>query len=69
MTTTETATYRKSATGGAGSASGLFYALGVVGAWFYFWPLADGFWEHVYSLLQGVFWPAYLVFSLFEFLR
>lgn len=60
---------RTTAANAAGSASGLVYFLGILGAWFYFWPLAEGFWEHLYAIFQGVFWPAYLVFEMFEALR
>ncbi|HET7429931.1 MAG TPA: hypothetical protein VFJ89_00345 [Nocardioides sp.] len=49
--------------------SGAIYCLGIFGAWFYFWQQADGFWEHVYAIFEGVFWPAYLVFQALEALK
>ena len=47
------------ATGGA------IYGLGIFGAWVYFWTEAEGAWEHVYAIFQGIFWPAYMVFEAF----
>lgn len=54
-------------TSSASSAAGggAIYGLGMFGAWFYFWQQASGFWEHAYALLQGVFWPAYMVYDGF----
>ena len=49
--------------------SGAIYGLGILGAWFWFWQQADGFWEHVYAIFQGVFWPAYMVFQAFSALH
>lgn len=50
----------------AGAAGGgALYGLGVFGAWVFFWQQASGFWEHVYAIFQGVFWPAYMVFEAF----
>ena len=37
---------------------GAIYGLGIFGALVYFWQQAGGFWEHVFSLVQAVFWPA-----------
>jgi hypothetical protein len=50
----------------AGAAgNGAIYGLGIFGAWVYFWLQADGLWEHVYAIFQGVFWPAYMVYEAF----
>ena len=38
------------------------YALGIFGAWVYFWLQADGFWEHVLAVLEGFVWPAFVVY-------
>lgn len=46
---------------GASDDVGAIYGLGVLGAWVYFWQEADGFWWHVLALLEGPFWPAFLV--------
>jgi hypothetical protein len=45
------------------------YGLGIFGAWVYFWQNADGFWGHVLALLEGVFWPALMVYDAFTRLR
>ena len=46
--------------------SGAIYGIGVFGAWFYFWQQADGLWEHLYAIFQGLFWTAYMVFAAFR---
>jgi hypothetical protein len=53
----------------AGASGSALYGLGIFGAWFYFWQQADGFWPHVYAIFEGVFWPAYMVFSAFAALH
>ena len=46
---------------------GAIYGLGIFGAWFYFWQVADpGFWSHLVAVFQGIFWPAYMVFEAFK---
>lgn len=50
---------------GTAAGGGAIYGLGIFGAWVYFWQQADGFWEHVYAVFQGIFWPAYMVFEAF----
>ena len=51
----------------AGAAGGgAIYALGIFGAWVYFWQQADAFWEYVLVVLQGVLWPAFMVYQVFE---
>jgi hypothetical protein len=54
---------------GAAAGSGAIYGLGIFGAWFYFWQQADGFVEHLYAIFEGLFWPAYMVFSAFAALH
>lgn len=49
----------------AGAGGAAIYALGIFGAWVYFWRLADGFWEYVYAVFQGIVWPAYMVYESF----
>jgi len=51
---------------GATAGSGALYGLGIFGALFYFWQQADGFWEHIWSLVQAAFWPAWMVYRAFE---
>jgi hypothetical protein len=38
----------------------------VLGAWVWFWQQADGFWGHVWSVIQGVLWPAFMVYRAFH---
>lgn len=50
----------------AGAAGGgAIYGLGIIGAWVYFWQQADGFWEFVWAIIQGLFWPAFMVYEVF----
>ena len=55
----------RTAAAGSGQAGNAIYGLGIFGAWVYFWQQAEGFWEHVYAVFQGIFWPAYMVFEAF----
>lgn len=51
----------------AGAAGGgAIYGLGVIGAWVYFWQQAEGFWEFVWAIVQGLFWPAFMVYEAFS---
>jgi len=51
----------------AGAAGGgALYGLGIFGAWVYFWQQADGFWEFVLAILQGLVWPAIMVYDVFS---
>ncbi|MGH1565753.1 hypothetical protein [Mumia sp. DW29H23] len=52
----------KTATG----ASSVIYPLGIFGSWVWFWQQADGFWEHVLAILQGLVWPAIMVYEVFQ---
>lgn len=49
----------------AAASGGAIYGLGIFGAWVYFWQQADAFWEYVLAVLQGVVWPAFLVYEVF----
>jgi hypothetical protein len=54
------------AKGGTGAAAGGgIYGLGIFGALFYYWQQADAFWEYVWAVFQGIFWPAFMVYELF----
>jgi hypothetical protein len=56
--------------GRAGVAGGqAIYGLGIFGGLFYYWQQADGFWEHLYAIFEGFFWPAYMVFQAFSALH
>jgi hypothetical protein len=50
----------------AGAAIGsAIYGLGLFGAWV-FWQQADTFWEYLLAVLQGIVWPAFLVYEVFS---
>ncbi|RPF22293.1 hypothetical protein [Myceligenerans xiligouense] len=49
----------------AGAAGGAIYGIGIFGALVYFWQQADGFWEYVWAIVQGLFWPAFMVYEGF----
>jgi hypothetical protein len=54
----------------AGAASGgALYGLGIFGAWVWFWQQADSFWEHAWAILQGIVWPAFMVYDAFSALN
>lgn len=42
------------------------YALGVIGAWVYFWKQADTPRGRGLGLLKGMVWPAFLVYEAFS---
>jgi hypothetical protein len=54
-----------SSNSGAAAGSGAIYGLGILGAWVYFWQQADTFWEYLLAVIQGILWPAFLVFDAF----
>ena len=47
-------------------AGGAIYGLGIFGAWVWFFGQADGFWEVVLAFFQGIFWPAWMVYDVFQ---
>jgi hypothetical protein len=51
---------------GAAAGGGAIYGLGIFGALVYFWQQADGFWEHLLAVVQGLFWPAFMVYEVFK---
>jgi hypothetical protein len=51
---------------GAAASGGAIYGLGIFGALVYFWQLADSFWEYVFAVFQGIFWPAFMVYDVFK---
>lgn len=51
---------------GAAAGSGAIYGLGIFGALVWYWQQADGFWEYVLAIFQGLFWPAFMVYEVFE---
>lgn len=48
---------------------GALYGMGILGAWVWFWQQADGFWLHVWAIIQGLFWPAFMVYEAFARLK
>ena len=52
--------------GGAAAGGGALYVLGIFGAWVWFWQQADGLWEHLLAVLQGLVWPAFMVYEAFD---
>ena len=51
-----------------GGSSGAVYGLGLIGAWVYYIGRASTPQERVRGFFKGIFWPAFLVYSLLEFL-
>ena len=49
--------------------SGAIYCLGMFGAWVWFWQQADSFWAYVFVFFQGIFWPAWMVYDVFQALH
>lgn len=49
--------------------SGAIYGLGIFGAWVHFWQHAESFWGFVLVFFQGLFWPAWMVYEVFESLN
>lgn len=51
----------------AGAAGGgAIYGLCIFGAWVFFFQQAETFWEYVLAVFQGLFWPAVMVYEVFE---
>jgi hypothetical protein len=45
------------------------YAIGVIGAWVYFFKQAATTGERIKAFFKGLIWPAFLVYELFVFLN
>jgi len=52
-----------------GGSSDTVYGLGLIGAWVYYISRATTFREGVKGFFKGLFWPAFLVHALLEFLE
>lgn len=50
---------------GAAAGGGAIYGLGMFGAWVWFWQQADSLGEHLLAVLQGIVWPAFMVYEAF----
>ena len=54
----------------AGTAGGgAICGLGIFGALVYFWQQSDTFWEYAFSIFQGLFWPAFMIYDGFSACR
>ena len=51
-----------------GGSSEAVYGLGLIGAWVYYLSRAKTFQQGVLGFFKGIFWPAFLVYALLEFL-
>lgn len=63
---TETERSRSMGRSTPGTGGGAIYGLGILGAWVYFWQQAEGTWEYAWAVLQGLFWPAFMVYEAFR---
>jgi hypothetical protein len=51
---------------GAAASGGAIYGLGIFGALVYFWQQADSLLGYAFAVVQGLFWPAWMVYELFD---
>jgi hypothetical protein len=63
--TREGGTTMSNGNAGAAAGGGAIYGLGIFGALVYFWQQADTFWEYLFAVFQGLFWPAWMVYEIF----
>lgn len=54
---------------GSGAAGGGIYGLAFIGALVYFIQHAGTFWIGVFGVVKAIFWPAFLIYKLLEFLK
>lgn len=52
--------------GASAAGGGAIYGLGIFGALVFFWQQADSFWEYALAILQGLLWPAFMVYEAFQ---
>ncbi|WP_369373020.1 hypothetical protein AB1046_05170 [Promicromonospora sp. Populi] len=48
-----------------GTPGGVIYGLGILGALVYFLQQANEIGEYVWAIIQGLFWPAFMVYEGF----
>ena len=53
----------------SGGGGGFFWCLGVIGALVYYWSDITSFWMFFVVLFKSIFWPAYLIYYLHDFLN
>lgn len=51
------------------SSSGAIYGIGIFGALVYFLQHASSFWDGVVGVLYAIFWPAVMVYKVFELFK
>lgn len=51
------------------ASGGAVYGLGLIGALVYFIQHAQSFWMGVLGVIKSIFWPAFVVYKLLEFLK
>lgn len=56
---------KKSKTTSGGSGGSPIYALGIFGAWVFFFQRASAPEEYVLAFLKGLVWPAFMVYEGF----
>ena len=54
---------------GSSGAGGGAYFLAMLGAAIYYIQHAHSFWNGILGLIKALFWPAFLVYQLFSFLK
>jgi hypothetical protein len=47
-----------------GGGGGAVYGLGLIGALVYYWQHAQGFWAYVWSVVEAILWPAFVIYHL-----
>lgn len=51
------------------SVPGTIYGMAFIGALIYFMQHAESFWGVVWGIVKAIFWPAFLIYKLLEFLK
>lgn len=51
---------------GAAAGGGVIYFFGIFGAWVWFLQEAEKWWEYPLAILQGLVWPAFMVYEAFS---
>jgi hypothetical protein len=51
---------------GAAAGGGALCGQGMFGSWVFFWQQADTFWARLFAVLQGVVWPAFMIYKGFS---
>jgi hypothetical protein len=52
-----------------GGGSDAVYGIGLIGAWVYYLGRATTWRQRIQGFFKGLFWPAFLVYELFVFLK